>query len=74
MLTLKIRNDSTGTDKTGNYDCAVTINQHCLWKGRVESFAKSQGYVKLLRLAIAAIDEDQALADYYLVALEEELS
>jgi len=77
MLTLQIHNDGTGNNELGNYDCYVAINRHCLGKGKVEGFAKSQGYVKLLRLAITAIAEDKAMADalaeYYLVALEEEL-
>jgi len=77
MLTLQIHNDGTGDSGVGNYDCYVAINRHCLGKGRVEGFAKSQGYVKLLRLAITAIAEDKAMADalteYYLAALEEEL-
>lgn len=48
MLLVKIVNDGTGTDKIGNYDWEVYINERMIASGRVEGHPRGDGWYGLL--------------------------
>lgn len=49
MLLITFHNDSTGTEKVGNYNVEVYVNYRLLWKGRVEKHKRERGWRQLLR-------------------------
>ena len=49
MLAIYIQNDSTGTEKVGNYLVTVAINNENLWTGNVRGFQRRLGWYKLLK-------------------------
>ena len=49
MLAIYIENDSTGTEKVGNYLVTVAINNENLWIGNVRGFQRRLGWYKLLK-------------------------
>jgi hypothetical protein len=48
-LYLKITNDNTGTELSGNYDVQVEINNAPICRGRVEGFERQLGWRELVR-------------------------
>jgi len=49
MLTLKIHNDSTGDEITGNYNYSVFVNYEKIAEGRVENHNRLSGWEGLIR-------------------------
>ena len=63
MLTLRIKNDGTGTEKTGNYDCTVGINGRELARCRIEGYAREYGWLTLLRWVANALTDLDSLKE-----------
>lgn len=50
MLILKIHNDDTGDEATGNYDYRAYINSYLIASGRVEGHNRKAGAARLIAL------------------------
>ena len=48
MLTIRIQNDGTGTEKVGNYRYQVLINQTVIESGEVKGHKRKEGWRGLL--------------------------
>jgi len=49
MLLIAFTNDTTGTEKVGNYDVAVYLNNTAIWRGRVEGHTRAKGWQGLVK-------------------------
>jgi len=50
MLILKIHNDDTGDEATGNYDYHAYINSYLIAFGRIEGYNRKAGAARLIAL------------------------
>jgi hypothetical protein len=57
MLTIRLRNDGTGSNDHANYDAVVRVNERVIWQGRVEGHDRDQGWPALLRQLADAADK-----------------
>ena len=48
MLLITFTNDTTGSEKVGNYDVAVYLNNTVIWRGRVEGHERGEGWQGLV--------------------------
>jgi len=60
MMYIRLHNDGTGDERTGNYDVEVLINSILVWKGKVEGHCRTDGWRALVAdLAEIVWDEDR---------------
>lgn len=50
MLSVYIQNDSSGSEKIGNYTYVVAVNRNVIHRGALKGHRRSKGWAALLKM------------------------
>jgi hypothetical protein len=73
MLTIRIKNDGTGTPEIGNYDFEVLVNNGIIDFGHVNGHKRSEGWQELVRMIANYDSFDQLIVDLHKMQEDEKL-